>query len=443
MSRSYTEILNSGMPTILVPLKKTNIVSVGIFIKAGSINETYDNNGIAHFLEHMMFKGTKKRPGNKIAEQLDKIGAHYNAGTSNEYTYYYIYGISSDINIILEILIDLYCNPLLKQHDIDVERQVILEEMDMARDDQNHMLMQTIHNKLFTHSPLGMSVIGEPDKIISYKRNVFVDFRSKHYTPHNSVLVICGNFNKNMILKKVNREFKKSSFEYQIVPHSNIQISMRITQREPYMYMKNIHNINQTLVAWAFRSVSMFHDDTIALDMISDILSSGMSSRLFNTLRNKHGVTYFNRSFHLGYSTEGLFIIMLGVNNKRVFDSIQLVLEELYKLKKKGITKAELDKVKKIKTTSTEVSLQDPKDYLYYYGMNAIFGSNYKKTSEKIDPVSKIYSYIKHVTVRDIHEVINKTFLSNNVNIFVRGDTSTIKNKLNKINVLIRKKLGD
>jgi zinc protease len=440
--KTFEKIHNCGIKSIIIPLKNTNIVSIGIFIKAGSVNETLDNNGIAHFLEHMMFKGTKNRKGNKLAEELDNVGAQYNAGTSKEYTYYYINGSYKDINLFLEIIIDLFCHPLLNQEDINKERHVIMEELEMGLDDTSNIIMQTVHEKMFNHSSLGLSIIGTKQNIMNFKRNDFINFRQNFYIPSSSTIVVAGNIDKNKVVRKINKEFNKTDFSYYVNNMSPI-IKCNAYQKVPYVYLKEKKDINQTQVVFAFRSVGSYHHNCTALDLISDVLSTGFSSRLFHTLRIKMGITYFNFSYHLGYEHEGAFIIHLGVNNSKVVIAVKAILSELLKLRQKGITEKELAKVKKINDTSMKLALKEPSEYMIFYGINSLFEEadvNEEKNTEQEfehNPAKKRYNDLDRIKLSDIKNVIRETFIERNLNLFVYGSTKEVHKNINKISQYI------
>jgi predicted Zn-dependent peptidase len=439
----YEKTLKNNMKCITIPLKYTNIVSIGIFIKAGSINETLANNGIAHFLEHMMFKGTKHRKGNKLAEELDNAGAEYNAGTSNEYTYYYINGSTKDINLFLEIIIDLYCHPLFNQEDIDKERNVIMEELEMGMDDVSNILLETVHKKMFNHSSLGLPIIGTKENILNFKRDDFIDFRKKNYVPAKSTIIVVGNINSEKVVKKINKEFNKADLEYhnQFLP----VVRYDIYQKIPYIYLKEKADLNQTQVILAFRSVGAYSNDCVILDLIADVLSTGFSSRLFNTLRIKLGITYFNFSKHLGYEHEGIFIVHLGVNNSKVLLAIKAVLLELFKLKKMGITSKELAKVKRMNNTSIKLAFQEPRDYMMIYGINSLFSDDkteFKSSYElKEDPAKNRYSSLNKMKLSDVKNVIKKTFVEHNFNLFVYGSTKEVEKHMTKLGTYINQTL--
>ena len=202
------KILKNGITIVLVPMKNTNIVTAGFFIKAGSIDETSENNGIAHFLEHMMFKGTTSRTSTELFRQLDIIGAEYNAATTMENTYYYVYGNSNDIKKIVDIMLDIYINPTFKTNEINKEKKVIIEEMRMRYDRPMMKLYSLMHSKLFESTPLARDIIGTADNIYSFKRRDFSEFRQEFYQPESTVIVVTGDFNPTLVYKWIEKSVR-------------------------------------------------------------------------------------------------------------------------------------------------------------------------------------------------------------------------------------------
>lgn len=438
MNKVYIKKLKSKMTVILIPFKTIDIVSSGVFIRTGSINETDENNGIAHFLEHMLFKGTKNRKGNKLAEQLDSKGAQYNAGTSKEYTYYYINGNSKDTNLFIDILADMYCNPLFTESSINLERKVVLEEFDMGLDDSGNVLMEILHKKLFPHSPLRLPVIGNKDCINKFTKHDFINFINTNYVYENTTFVVAGNFDKIKVLNKIQKSFHNEKKNNIVPAPSNIIVTHIVRQKSPYVYLKEKLSIGQTQVMFAFRSVDISDNHNFSLELLAEILSSGLSSKLFDLLRNKNGMTYFNYSYHLSYSTDGLFIIHIGVNNSRVFEAIKVLLDALNKLVKHGITDTELSKVKTIKQTAFKLNLCEPKKYMHFYGLTSIF----ENISKNNDPIKNFNENLKKIKKNDINNVIKYTFTRNNFNLFVYGDISDLENNLKVLEKLIDKSLS-
>ena len=411
--------VSNGMKILLVKTHTQNIVSVGMFVKAGSRYETKKNNGIAHFLEHMTFKGTKKRNAAKLNNDLDSVGAQYNASTSYEYTHYDIHGMSKDLNLFLDVIVDIFYNPIFKDSDIKTERKVVIEELKMYKDKHDRVLEEIINKKLYAGTSLEMPIIGTEENIKKFTKKDLQDFRNKFYSHNNSLLVVSGDFDIKTIGKQIEKTFTKYSKNFK--NPKLIQQQFIITpQKRPYLFIKKISapcSLNQTLVYITFRTFGNNHPLSSVTDLVADLFSNGSSSRLFTLLRNKLGVTYFSNAYNEQYKDFGSFFIALGVDPNRVNEVIKAVLNEINKLKNKLISSKEVDKIQNIRETDISLKLQNPSDYLYYYGFEELF-------SNSEDPFS-IYHHLEEIndiSPQDIRLVCNKIFTPERLNIFVYGD---------------------
>ena len=417
----YRKILKNKLKIILIPVEYTQTVAVGIFVKVGSRYETENNNGISHFLEHMIFKGTKNYPNTLISEKLDAVGAIYNAETSYEMTNYYIYGHKSDLDLFIKIIIDIYVNPLIKDDDVNLERSVVNEELNMYKDDQEEILDNYIYETLFGNSSLKLPILGTKKILSGITKKDLVNFRKKYYVPERTVFVISGDFERKKVfglLEKKLSKLKNGTHDI-IIP---IQDPIIQTKKETYKIVRQ--NMSQILVTITFKSHSIFSTYSDIYDIIGDILSTGSSSRLFNLLRNKMGVTYFNYSENHAYTYEGLFIIHLGVDSKRANEVILKVLEEIDKMKKKGITKEELEKAKKIRITAFALGLQTPQELMNFYGTQEIMfkiGAVPHHIQSKKNVRTRIEDYEK-IELETVNAVIKDLFIEEKMNLFICGE---------------------
>ena len=421
------KVLSNGMNILLIPMDNTDIVSVGIFVKTGSRYEISENNGIAHFLEHMMFKGTTNRPSNTISHQLDSVGAVYNASTSYETTHYYVYGHRDDTKLFIDVMIDLYSNPLFLEADIKTEQNVVMEEYNMYYDEPSEIIFDMVHDTMFSNSSLKFPILGSDRNIQNFNRDDLVEFRKKFYMPSRAVMVVSGNFNDVDAYTQIENLFgKPTSFTKNNTINiiNEFHLIKKEQQEKPYIYIKENYDIAQTQVMIVFRTNSMYDKNTEILELIENLLSSGSSSRLYDLLRNKLGITYFNSSDNITYINEGVFIIHIGVDNERVLDSIDAILNLLYELKDKGITLDELNKIKKLRTNSFLMALQDPRDYMRYYGINEIFNKidiPKEHREPKTYNISDRMDKINNITQNDVENMIKKTFTKEKLNVFVYG----------------------
>lgn len=403
-------IFKNKMKLISLPVK-SDLVSIGIFVNIGSRYETKDNHGIAHFLEHMMFKGTKNLTYDKIAEKLDSVGASYNAGTSYEYTYYYIYGHIEHLELFIKIILDIFFNPTFTNETISSERNVVLEEYKMSQDDNVDILYNIVHNHVFSNSNLSRNILGTEESIKSLNKQKLKSFREKYYTPNNSIISLIGDYKNDhikLIEKIVNRyPYKKTTLD--------LKINKQIKHKQNGIFYKHKNDLNQTNLMIVFKSFDKFSSNNEKITLLEHILSSGSSSRLFNLLRNRHGITYFSYASNMSFLKEGLFMIHIGVDNKKLLLAINSILEELHNLKQNGITDNELIKAKNIQNTNYALSLQTPNNISQYYGLIELFHNSKDYTYSK---VKKRYDQI---TKEDLNNIIKTIFKKENMNIFIYG----------------------
>jgi predicted Zn-dependent peptidase len=441
-------ILDNGMRITLIPIKTTAIISMGFFINAGSRNEVVRDSGVAHYLEHLMFKGTKNRPNENLVKELDNLGASYNAATSFEYTYYYINGSSTDSKKLLDILIDIYSNPELKNKDINKERSVIIEELNMDADVGHNIINKEYRRRLFKNTSLEGDIIGKAELINLLTKKDFIDFRKKYYQPKNVTLIISGNFDvdyfKKYIYKKLNH-IKNSNetikyndiiseigtdINYNLFNKYIIEDHKYITkiknQDIPYVYIKRNNKISQTLILFAFQVDNIYKTNKRELRLISSLLSSGSSSILFNALRTKLGVTYFNRTYLDEYADIAYLKIYIGSDNERVFEVIKAVISELKKIKKNGIKQEEFKRLKKLFNTAFLSAFSgDPRSYLDYYGMKELENLNkglpFKDKNEvNLDINKELENFIK-IKRGNVEKIINEVFNIDKMNLLIYG----------------------
>jgi predicted Zn-dependent peptidase len=429
---AYDMIKNNGekgMNTLLIPLPNSNTITVGVFIKAGSRQEDKTTSyGIAHFLEHMTFKGTVSRTSEKLMLELDSIGAQYNAMTGHEFTLYYISGNPIDIKILLDIIVDLYLHPTYPDNDIEKERNVVLEELRMNEDQNHKVLTKNIFNELFSDyiPDLARPIIGYKDTIKNLTRKNIMNYRKMNYKETNCLLCVSGNFEKDIVIKKIEELFCAKLNNVKLSPDmfkenidNNKKIKSLLTLKKNMKKHINVDkNINQNIIYLVFNSYNTYNSNNVILDLLTDILSNGFSSKLFDLLRNKMGVSYYNNSYNRNLKDTGHFIISVGVDGKSVLKTIKGILNELAKLVENGITEEELQKAKKQNETSLLFQFKDPYEYLMYYGMNYL-------TKYPLYNLTDIMNNIEEVTLDQINNTTKEIFKKSNLFIATLGNISS------------------
>jgi len=397
---------------------KTNIFFSSITINIGSIHETISEKGLAHFFEHMIFKGTTNFTSEDILLTLDSIGANYNASTSYEKTEYYISGKTSDYSIILNTLLDLLLNPAFPEQDISNEINVVLEEYQMNEDNLNKSTMFKLLELIYlnTDQRYSVPVIGIESNIKNITHENLIKFHSK-YMKASKFLSIIGSINEKEIFKIINQVLKKNPTKWK----PDIK-SMESILNIPYIKTQSLNRytiinspqIKQTLVFIAFRSITNWSKWSYVSDIIQNILTGGMTSRLFVLLRNKLGLTYYQNSDNISFSYHGFFYITYGVQSQGLEISLSNVLKEILDFVNSDITQEEINKAKNILKTSILFNLQTPTDigsYIIDYVIS-------KKDHTQIKNLNK---KIESVTLDHIKQFAKKVFIKSNLFIVING----------------------
>jgi len=407
----YNYTIN-GLNTLLIPMEHTEIISVGMFINIGSMNENKNNNGVAHFLEHLMFKSTIKRPNKTLLKSLDNLGTNYNAGTTRDHTYYEINGNKKDIEEIIDIILDLYSNPVYEVDEIELEKGVILEERKMNEDNITRSLFDFIMSEIFKGTPLERKIIGTEKTIQGLTINDINDFR-KLYTLKNSLLVIAGNFSKKTVINIIKKHIKEYTFLTDKIDEPIVKY--KILSNKPNIYIIPNNNLSQSYIYLSFYFDNLTFEQESIIKFLSTYLSSGSTSKLFEVLRNKLGSSYSNESSYIIFKgTYGMFYIYCNVNNKLILESITEILNIIKNLKTIYIPKEEINKVKKIFETNNLFEINNPNNIMMFYGYNYL----YNRKNNIFDSVN----FINKLTPEIIKDFSIDFFLKKNMSVFIYGN---------------------
>jgi len=404
------KILKNGSRIILSPSDSTETVTIQILVEAGSKYENSENNGISHFLEHMIFKGTKKRPTAQIiSEELDSVGGEFNAFTSKEQTGYWVKVPKKHLDIALDVVSDIYLNSIFEQKEIDKERGVILQEMAMYKDMPMHHIWDIFENLFYGNQPAGWDIIGTVENINRFKRKDFTDYLKTFYIPQSTVIIAAGNFNQEKILKQIEGYFiqnKKASKKTK-------KLTTVQNQRKPQLRV-HAKETDQTHLLLGVKSASMFDKDRYTTSLLATILGGGMSSRMFNELREKKGLAYYVNSGSDQYTDTGYFFASAGVKHENLEKAIQLILKEFKKTTQKKVPAKEIKKAKEYIKGKTLMSLESSSSIASFLGNQELFRG---EISEPID----IFKKIDAVTADDLIRVAKDIFRDESLNLIVIG----------------------
>ncbi len=356
-----------------------------------------------------MFKGTKKRPGTMdIARELDSIGAEYNAFTGKEYTGYYAKASIEKLDTCLDVVFDIFLNSKLDEKEIAIEKGVIVEEINMYRDLPQRHVGDLFEELLYGDQPAGWSIAGEKETVVDLKREQFVNYFNTHYIAENTIVAVAGNVKSDEVKKKIEGYFKT------IRHGSSIgKLAVKEEQKEPKQII-SFKKTDQSHFILGFRSFNMFDDRRYALAVLSKILGGGMSSRLFYEVRERRGLAYYVRSETTPYTDSGYFSISAGVNNEKALDAVKVILDEVRKIRKDGVTEKELQQAKDNAEGGIALGLEHSDGVAMSYADSVLF---HKKVLTPEEELAKI----KKVTLREVNQVAKDIFINKGLNFALIG----------------------
>jgi len=414
-------ILSNGMRVILVPQKDNVAATILVLVEAGSKYETKEINGLSHFLEHMCFKGTKKRPkAIDIAGALDGIGAEYNAFTSHEWTGYYAKVQSHKNEEALDIISDLYLNPVFDEKEIEKEKGVIIEEINMYEDIPQRKVNDNFMELLYGNQPAGWSIAGTKENIRNMTKQDFLKYRGEHYVAGATTLVVAGNFDEDKFLKKIEEDFSKMPTDKK---HGKLKV--KESQEKPEVHIQ-FKESDQTHIILGCRAFSVEDERKYALDVLGDVLGGGMSSRLFQKVREELGAAYYVRAGSDMLSDHGFFAVSAGVDHARMDIVIEAILEELKRTADEEIPAVELQLAKDHLTGRLLLGLETSDAIANYYGGQEILRQELKNPEQLIEKINA-------VTAGEIMEVAKEIFKSEKLNLALIGP---FKEKEKIVNIL-------
>jgi len=401
--------LLNGLRIITVPVKNTKAVTVLVLVGAGSKYERKEINGISHFLEHMFFKGTKKRPSTlKIAETLDKVGGVYNASTSKEFTGYFAKVGSEHLDLALDWVSDIFLNSKIESRELEKEKGVIIEELNMYLDTPVKYIGDLWEELLYKDQPAGWRIIGEKENILRFKRKDFLNYLKNHYSALNTVVCVAGNFEQKNILPKVKKYFKKIRKR---VPVGKIEV--KEIQESP-AHLLHFKKTDQTHLCLGVRGYNLFSPERYAQQLLSTILGGNMSSRLFIKIRERRGLAYYIQTGSEFYTDSGYLVTQTGIPHKEVFKVVNLILEEYKNIRDKKVSKEELQKAKDYIKGNLILGLESSDALASFYAFQELLTGKILTLKEKFEMIDK-------VDREDVKNVAEELFQPKNLNLALIG----------------------
>lgn len=407
--------LKNGLRIVAVPVKGSPSVTVMAMVEAGSEYESKANNGISHFLEHMVFKGTKKRPSSlQISKEFDGMGSDHNAFTANEITAFYGRVANKHFDGLLDIISDLYLNPTFPEAEMEREKGVIIEEINHYEDLPQRKVHDVFQELMYGDTPFGWSIAGPKENIKSMRINDFLSYRKIHYVAGKTTVVVSGDLNPSIVFKKIEKAFKDIA-QGKIVK----KIKFKENQTEPRIKIER-KDTDQLHLVIGFRTFDLYDKRNTTLKVLSTILGSGMSSRLFQKMREELGICYYVWSGVNDASDHGNFIISAGVDSARIPPAVEGILDEIRKIIKEKVTKEELRKAKDYIIGNMYLHLESSSSLARFYGFQEVM-------REKIKTPKQLEKEIESVTAEDIIKLSKTIFVNRNMNMAIVGNVKNEK----------------
>ncbi|MDO8559178.1 MAG: pitrilysin family protein [bacterium] len=400
--------LKNGLRIITMPQKSTQAVTVLVLVGTGSKYEKKDINGISHFLEHMFFKGTKNRPDKlEIAETLDKIGGIYNAFTGEDYTGYFAKVAASQLDVALDWVSDIFLNSLIPEKEMEKEKGVITEEINMIYDNPMAHVGVLWSKLLYGDQPAGWDIAGTKESVSQMTKKKLTDYMGSQYVAPNTVVCVAGQIKKDTEdkIKKYFSGSKDGSFA------PKAKVVERQTQPECLLHFKET---DQTHLCFGARAYNLFHPQRYAQDILGVILGGMMSSRLFMEVRDKLGLAYYIRTEAEANPDTGYLVTQAGVDNKNAEKAVSVILKEYKKISQEKVSPKELKKVKDFMKGKMTLLLESSDAVASFCGIQALLENDILTPKE-------IYAKINQVSAADVLKVAKDIFRPENLNLALVG----------------------
>jgi len=420
MYNTYT--LKNGLRVVTEKIEHLNSISVGVMVQNGSRNESLEVNGISHFIEHMLFKGTDKRTSKEIMESIEDVGGQINAFTSKEATCYYIKALNTHLDLSLDVLSDIMLNAKFDPEEIEKEKGVVIEEINMS-DDSPEDVLDDIHSKSsFGESSLGYPILGTISLVKSFTREKILNFIDEKYTPYNSVISVCGKFDDKELEDLINKYFGSWESKNKYKPEYNkaiIQVDSAYTKKE----------IEQLHISLGLEGLPYGDENNYALVLLNNIFGSGASSILFQKVREELGLCYSITSYLQPFQGVGTLNIYAGLNRNYGEKALEVIDKEIALFSKIGITDKQLEINKEKIKANYILGLESTSSRMFANAKTYLFSNKVKTQEEvikKIDDINK--DNIQYVLDRCFKKgVINTAYVGQDVE-YAKLDSIILKN---------------
>lgn len=388
----------NGVRIVAEQMSHVRSLSVGIWVNAGSRYETIEENGITHFIEHMLFKGTKNRTARQIAEEFDRIGGEINAFTSKENTCYYAKVLDHHGEMAVTILADMFFNSLFTKEDIERERQVVLEEIYMSEDDPADDVHEKLWAVMYPNDALGRPILGTPETLATFDEAMIRSYMAKHYNPQNVVISIAGNIGEGL-LEQIEQLFGQYEASEQAIVSKPSYPPFTAGEIE------KTRDTEQAHIAISFPAISVKDPKMYSFIALNNIIGGNMSSRLFQDVREERGLAYSVFSYQSSYEDVGAFTIYASASKQNLDALKQQIDQTLFDVVIGGVTEEELENAKEQLKGSFVLGLEGTEDHMNRNGVNELIHQNHRTVDE-------VLTKIEAISMETIDELITQVLLT-------------------------------
>lgn len=399
--------LSNGIPVLMDYVDDLKSFTLGIFVKTGARHESEEEYGVSHYIEHMLFKGTKTRSAKEISEIIDDCGGSMNAYTSRDTTCYYVKMLSDKLDLTLDIFADMFLNSTFTEENLEKERNVILEEIKMYED----IPEDTVHDlnlRFALNNEYGNVVLGTEKTLKSITREKFLNYFNSRYVPENIGIAIAGNFDKNLLVEFLEKSFGTINKEIKNTPDTGL-----FSHNKGENIVKR--DCNQVHLCFNTIGLAVNDEDRYAMAILSNTLGENMSSRLFQKIREERGLAYSIYSYTTNFTEGGLYTIYAGTSKDNYKEVINLIKEELNLIKEEGITYKELQRAQNQIKSMLVFALENSR------GKMIRMWSSYQLYG-KVLTVEEIEEQISRVTLEDIKRLANRIFNEKDFSLTILGE---------------------
>lgn len=402
--------LSNGLTIVTHTMAQIESVALGIWVKSGSRNERAEEHGIAHMLEHMAFKGTENRSAYQIATDIEDVGGEINAATSVETTAYFARVLKDDMPLAVDILADIITSSKFEEEELEREKQVVLQEINATQDTPDDIVFDYFTETAFRHQTIGRPILGTPDSVRSFTSDNLRSFMNEHYSADRMIVIAAGAVEHEQFVREV--ESRLGSFRaHSVAPLTELANYVGGDFRE-YRNLKDA----QVLIGFEGRAYHM--RDYYASQILSIILGGGMSSRLFQEVREKRGLCYSIYAFHWGFSDTGLFGIHTATNEDGLAELVPVVLEELYKASK-NISQKELDRARAQYRANLTMSRESPSSRMQMIARQmSLYG--------RPIPSSELMERLSLITVDRLADLAERLFIDSKPTLAAVGSVGSL-----------------